>query len=166
MFTGRSHLARFQNPPYRHEQTRDQDDQLGGNMNEPRGQAEVAPANKYHVLIVEDNPDGRETLRTLLELLGYDVEVAEDGVTGVNRALSMHPDIALVDIGLPGLDGYEVARRVRAGLGRTVRLVAVTAYGQPEDRKAAFAAGFDGHIIKPVDLNELITWLQMNNRTP
>jgi two-component system CheB/CheR fusion protein len=76
---------------------------------------------------------------------------AADGLTGVDRALALRPDAAVIDIGLPGLDGYEVARRVRAG-GRTrVLLIAVTGYGQAGDRQRSSAAGFDAHLTKPVD---------------
>jgi len=106
------------------------------------------------VLVVEDNPDSRETLRTLLELWGHHVEVAGDGRQGVEKALDWRPEVAVVDIGLPLLDGYEVARRVKAALDG-VRLIALTAYGQPQDRRRAFEAGFDIHLTKPADPDEL-----------
>ena len=109
-----------------------------------------------HILLVEDNPDVRDTLRALLELDGHQVEVAPDGTWGVELAVALQPDIALVDIGLPGLDGYQVARQVRAALnGSTMRLIAMTGYGQPEDRRRALEAGFDAHLVKPVDLEAL-----------
>jgi signal transduction histidine kinase/ActR/RegA family two-component response regulator len=107
------------------------------------------------VLIVEDNRDGRETLRQLLQLWGYQVEVAADGKEGVARALAGRPDVALVDIGLPVLDGYQVARQLRSSLGNSIFLSALTGYGQPEDRRRAFEAGFDAHMVKPVDPDEL-----------
>jgi CheY-like chemotaxis protein len=107
------------------------------------------------VLIVEDNPDGRATLQQLLQLWGFEVEVAADGLQGVEKALAWHPDYAVVDIGLPGLDGYELARRVRAAFDGHVLLVALTGYGQPEDRRRAFQAGFDAHLTKPADLSVL-----------
>jgi CheY-like chemotaxis protein len=107
------------------------------------------------VLIIEDNPDGRETLRILLELWGYEVEATGDGAEGVRKALDWRPGAAVVDIGLPGLDGYEVARRVRAALARKVCLIALTGYGQPEDRRRALQAGFDAYLIKPADLDQL-----------
>jgi signal transduction histidine kinase len=112
-------------------------------------------SGKLRVLVVEDNEDNRDALRLLVEHLGHEVDAVEDGLRGVARALSDHPDVMLVDIGLPGLDGYEVARRVRSALGQDVKLVAVTGYGQPEDRRRAIAAGFDQHLTKPVDYDTL-----------
>jgi CheY-like chemotaxis protein len=111
------------------------------------------------VLIIEDNPDGRETLQLLLETQGYQVEAAGDGLEGVARALAWRPTIAVVDIGLPRLDGYGVACTLRALLGADIFLIALTAYGQPEDRRRALAAGFDVHLVKPVDWPELKRWL-------
>jgi signal transduction histidine kinase/ActR/RegA family two-component response regulator len=111
------------------------------------------------VLLVEDSLDGRRVLQMLLRMWGHEVEVAEDGVEGVEKALALHPDVALVDIGLPLLDGYEVARQIRAALGDDVRLVALTGYGQPEDQRRASEAGFDLHLVKPVEpeaLHEVI----------
>jgi CheY-like chemotaxis protein len=103
------------------------------------------------VLVVEDQDDNREALVMLIEQLGHSVISVPDGPAAVREALSQRPDVALVDIGLPGLDGYEVARRVRAGLGDAVRLVALTGYGQTDDRERALAAGFDLHLTKPAD---------------
>jgi CheY-like chemotaxis protein len=116
-------------------------------------------AHARRILIVEDHPDGRESLRVLLELFGYRVDVAADGFQGIQKGLAEEPDVALVDIGLPHLDGYQVAAQLRAGLGRKVLLIAYTAYGQPEDRQRALEAGFDAHLVKPVDLVELFGWL-------
>lgn len=107
------------------------------------------------VLIVEDNHDTRELLSLTLEQRGHRVFTAEDGPSGVASALSHHPRVLLVDIGLPGLDGYGVARQVRASLGRSVYMVAITGYGQPDDRRRALEAGFDLHLIKPLDMGVL-----------
>jgi signal transduction histidine kinase/CheY-like chemotaxis protein len=107
------------------------------------------------ILIVEDGADNRETLQELLESLGHTVHVADDGVAGVERAVAVRPQVALVDIGLPRLDGFEVARRIRAALGADILLVALTGYGQPEDRARAVAAGFDAHLTKPMDFDAL-----------
>ncbi len=113
-------------------------------------------AKAHRVLVVEDNADAAETLRTLLSLSGHDVHVASDGPTGVALAHSLRPEVALIDIGLPGFDGFEVARRLRAAPGGdAIHLVALTGYGQPEDRRAASAAGFDAFLVKPVDLGAL-----------
>jgi CheY-like chemotaxis protein len=117
-----------------------------------------------HILIVEDHPDGRETLRILLELLGYEVAVAVDGPQGVQKALAEQPEVALIDIGLPNLDGYQVAEKLRARLGSKILLIACTAYGQPEDRRRALAAGFDAHLVKPLDLIELLDYLEKGRR--
>jgi CheY-like chemotaxis protein len=112
-----------------------------------------------HILIVEDYPDGRESLRTLLEAWGHQVEVAVDGRDGLQKGLAVRPELALIDIGLPYLDGYQVAEKLRAALGNRIFLVACTAYGRPEDRRRALAAGFDIHLVKPVDLDDLAHWL-------
>ena len=104
------------------------------------------------VLIIEDNDDARETLRILLEMSGHRVETASDGAAGLEKALAIRPEVALIDVGLPKMDGYEVARRIRASKGiRRPFLVALTGYGLPEDRQRAFDAGFDAHLVKPVD---------------
>lgn len=110
---------------------------------------------KRDVLIVEDNEDSRELLAAMLKRRGHRVAAAPDGLTGVEVALARQPEVVLVDIGLPGLDGYAVARRIRSALGGAVYLVALTGYGQPEDRQRALAAGFDVHLTKPVDLRVL-----------
>lgn len=104
------------------------------------------------ILVVEDNPDAAETLRDLLELSGHEVSVATNGETGLNLASEVRPDTVVCDIGLPGMDGYEVARRLRAD-PRTAhtRLIAVTGYGRQEDRERSAAAGFDEHLVKPID---------------
>jgi signal transduction histidine kinase len=116
----------------------------------PRG-----PAGPRRILLVEDDDDTRAMLRAALELEGHTVEVAADGVAALARAVEWRPEVALVDIGLPGLDGYEVARRMRERLGPGVRLVALTGHGQMQDRLRAMEAGFDAHLIKPFEFDEL-----------
>lgn len=116
-------------------------------------------AAQRRVLIVEDNPDSRETLEMLLELWGHDVTSAADGGRGVRQALACRPEVAIVDIGLPVLDGYEVARQIRQAYGGSVFLVALTAYGQPEDRQRALQAGFDAHMTKPANPEDLLRLL-------
>ena len=115
----------------------------------------MAPSPPRHILIVEDSDDNRESLQELLESEGHRVDTAMDGEQGVERAIAAHPEVALVDIGLPRLDGYEVARRIRAAGGSDIFLVALTGYGQPEDRTRAAAAGFDVHITKPINFSHL-----------
>jgi signal transduction histidine kinase/ActR/RegA family two-component response regulator/PAS domain-containing protein len=109
------------------------------------------PQGRARVLVVEDNPDTAESLTMFLELLGHRVRAVYDGVAALDAARTNPPDVMLVDIGLPGMDGYEVARRVRRDpdLGRVI-LVALTGYGRDEDRRQAMAAGFDHHLVKPV----------------
>jgi CheY-like chemotaxis protein len=128
----------------------------------PVEQAHVATAPPLatspgrRVLIVEDNLDARESLRLLLEMWGHEVHVEGDGVAGVDAILTRHPDVALVDIGLPLLDGHQVAQRVStAGLQRRPLLVALSGYGDTEQREAALRAGFDLHLVKPVDPDQL-----------
>jgi CheY-like chemotaxis protein len=92
----------------------------------------------------------------LLNLLGQETEVAYSGKEALERLESFRPDFVLLDLGLPGMDGYEVARKIRAMTQfRDIRVVALTGYGQPEDRQRTQAAGFDDHLVKPVDLTVL-----------
>jgi two-component system CheB/CheR fusion protein len=108
------------------------------------------------VLIVEDNADVRSMLHTLLELEGHDVQEAADGGQGLETLAREPFDVALIDIGLPGIDGYELARRARSSCGRRCpRLVALTGYGRASDREAVQAAGFDEHLVKPCDPDDL-----------
>ena len=111
------------------------------------------------ILIIEDNADARDALRALLELEGHAVEAVGEGQEALELARAKDPDIALVDIGLPGIDGYEVARRVRARDARRPVLIALTGYGQPEDRRRATEAGFDDMLVKPVDPSALADML-------
>jgi len=109
------------------------------------------PERSRDVLIVEDNDDARDSLRLLLEALGHRVATAADGREGLALALAQRPDVALIDLGLPELDGYEVARALRANpIGKTMTLIAVTGYGQADDRQRSTQAGFDAHLVKPV----------------
>jgi len=116
---------------------------------------------RQRVLIVEDNDDAREMLRELVRVLGHEVHEAVDGATGIETALRLLPDLALIDIGLPGVDGYEVARQIRKDeRGRTLRLVALTGYGRREDRDRALAGGYDEHLVKPVEPARLAALLR------
>ena len=106
---------------------------------------------RRRVVIVEDNADAREMLRFALELAGHDVHEAHDGPSGLEAVLRLRPDVALIDIGLPEFDGYQVARMIRTQAGTSIHLVALTGYGQPDDRRQALEAGFDAHLVKPVE---------------
>jgi CheY-like chemotaxis protein len=119
----------------------------------------VDEARPLHILIVEDNPDGRESLRTILELYGYRVDVAADGVEGVRKGLELRPRVVLLDIGLPRLDGFQVAERLREAFGHRIKIIACTAYGQPEACQRAVTVGFDAMLIKPLDPEVLADWL-------
>ena len=108
------------------------------------------------VLVVDDNPDIVESMATLLGLMGAEVTVARDGSEALSRFETARPDLVLLDLGMPGLDGFEVARRLRkTAAGPTVTLVALTGWGQPHDRDAAMAAGFDHHLTKPATIERL-----------
>jgi two-component system CheB/CheR fusion protein len=118
--------------------------------------APAAAGSAHRVLIVEDNDDSRQMLRRLLEMDGYEVEAADDGVMGLETLRSGTFDVALVDIGLPELDGYEIAKRFRKERSdRDVYLVALTGYGREADRQAVLQAGFDEHLVKPLNPAEL-----------
>ena len=119
------------------------------------------------ILIIEDNADMREVLRVQLSLEGHEVQVAADGEAGVALATTSAPDVVLVDIGLPGLDGYGVAREIRAGTdGATPLLIAVTGYGQAADRVRAVEAGYDAHVTKPVTLEHLAELIARGRHAP
>jgi CheY-like chemotaxis protein len=123
-------------------------------MQEPPN-VEPQRASPRRVLLVEDNADAREMLRQVLAMNGHDVYEAADGASGIAVAGAHDVDVAIIDIGLPDIDGHEVARRVRSGRNRNAKLIALTGYGQPEDRQRALAAGFDIHLVKPVSLERL-----------
>jgi len=116
------------------------------------------PIPRRRVLIIEDNDDARESLHAVLAAEGHEVHEAADGAQGIEMAQRLRPDIVLIDIGLPLVDGYEVARRLRASqasLGVRWRLIALTGYGQREDVRRAEEAGFDTHLVKPVSPSAL-----------
>ena len=124
----------------------------------PAREAGLGPAapRPRRVLIVEDNADARESLSLLLRLSGHEVETSENAMEGLEKLAAFAPDVMLVDVGLPGMDGYDLARRVRQRpAARGVALVALTGYGQIEDRRRAKEAGFDVHLTKPVEPDRL-----------
>ena len=103
------------------------------------------------ILIADDNPDAVEMLNLMLSLNGHSVTVASDGVVAVALAAALKPQIAFLDIGMPRMDGYEAARQIRDTLGPGVTLVALTGWGQDEDKRRSKEAGFDHHLTKPPD---------------
>jgi CheY-like chemotaxis protein len=110
-----------------------------------------SPGKVRRVLVVEDNTDAATMLRMVLELSGHLVEVAASGGEALTLGGTFGPEVVLCDIGLPDMDGYQVARGLRASLGSSALLVALTGYGQAEDQRRALEAGFDRHLTKPVD---------------
>ena len=129
------------------------------------GSTPLASGSPLRILVIEDNEDAAESLRALLELLGHAVDVAASGDAGLKLALEREPDAIVCDIGLPGMDGYSVARALRAhARTRAVRLIALTGYGHEENRREARAAGFDDHLVKPVHPQELLRALERSPR--
>ena len=115
-----------------------------------------ATGRARRVVVVDDCHDSADSLSILLHLLGYAVVTAYDGPAGLEAAVRFRPDIVLLDIGLPGLDGFEVVERLRQEWGmRDTLIIALTGYGQDEDRHRSQQAGFNAHLVKPVDFDEL-----------
>ena len=122
--------------------------------------AERGQLGHRSVLVIEDNADTRDVLKFMLEVEGARVDTAERGEDGVRAAAALRPDVILCDIGLPDIDGMEVARRIRAAHGGSaMRLIALTGYGQAEDVRQAMAAGFEAHLTKPINLDQLMALL-------
>ncbi len=124
------------------------------------GQHRLGRTRQRRILVVDDNVDAAEMLGLILGNRGYDVQLAYDGEDALDIATEFDPDLVILDIGLPGLDGYAVARRLRERFKRCdLALVALTGYGQAEDRRRSEEAGFDHHLVKPVTADELETIL-------
>jgi CheY-like chemotaxis protein/anti-sigma regulatory factor (Ser/Thr protein kinase) len=116
----------------------------------------VMPELRLRILVVDDNRDAAESMGLVLARAGAEVDVVHDGVTALDRIERFRPEIVLLDIGMPGMSGYEVARRIRACPAlRDVQLVALTGWGQADDRQRSLDAGFDHHLIKPAGIDEL-----------
>jgi CheY-like chemotaxis protein/two-component sensor histidine kinase len=125
-----------------------------GGRGTPGGEKVAAPA-KCRILVVDDNRDSADSLAMLLRIMGNDVHTAHDGLEAVGAAAVFQPDVVLLDIGLPKLNGYEAGRRIREQQGKGVVLIALTGWGQEEDRRRSKEAGFDHHLTKPVELDAL-----------
>jgi len=121
--------------------------------------------SKHRVLIVDDYPDAAESACTLLSLIGHECRFATCGADAIREAASFEPDVAILDLGLPDVSGFELARLLREQAGaRPLYLAAVTGWGQPEDVARAIAAGFDQHVIKPADRKKLSMILELADR--
>ena len=121
---------------------------------------------KARVVLIEDQPDACDMATSLLQMRGHEVIVARSGSDGISAILEQRPDIALVDISLPDIDGYAVARDIRARLGTVIPLIALTGLGQPEDVKRSHEAGFVRHLTKPFDIEDLESVIQEFLQTP
>ncbi|AXF18932.1 hybrid sensor histidine kinase/response regulator [Paraburkholderia caledonica] len=127
----------------------------------PPASAAQSPGGRCRVVVIDDNQDAAESLAMLLELEGHEVRVAGSGLAGLELARNSDAEVVLLDIGLPDIDGYEVARRIRQQpWGKKLLLIAVSGWGQERDRQAAADAGFDRHLTKPVDIGELTALLR------
>lgn len=125
-----------------------------------------SPQGGERVMLVDDNADALTTLAEGLRIVGFTVEVAIDGASALDLAAAFQPDVAVLDIGLPGMDGYVLANALRTMLAPSLKLIALTGYGQPSERQRAFDAGFDAHLVKPVDFPNLLSVIhgQIENR--
>lgn len=122
----------------------------------PSDHRRIEPLPARRILIVDDSRDGGESLAMLLRVLGAEVALAHSGRSALESVDSFRPDVVLLDIGMPGMDGYEVARRIRANpANRHISLIALTGWGQDEDRRRSVAAGFNHHLVKPADIDQL-----------
>jgi CheY-like chemotaxis protein len=126
-----------------------------------------ASLDRQRILLIEDHEDCARSLRVLLELLGYQVEVARSGSEGVRLALALRPNVILSDINLPGLDGWNVAAELRRHPATAAaNLIAITAFGTERDKRRSYQAGFDHHLTKPVDLSLLLKLLRRPSPSP
>jgi DNA-binding response OmpR family regulator len=151
-----------------------EDDRLPGRPQEteqltpaPTAEPPAAPVTPSHrVLIVDDNRDAADSMALLVETAGHSARTAYDGHQALDMASAFAPDVLLLDLGVPGLNGFEIARRIRRQpWGKTVALIAVTGWGQEQDRLRTAEAGFDAHLIKPVGHADLLSALRACGRT-
>jgi CheY-like chemotaxis protein len=135
---------------------------LGRPVEDARPPGPAALSRGRRILVVDDNADARESMGELLGMLGFNVIVASDGPEALGLASVTPPDIAILDVGLPVMDGYALARRLRGleGANPALHLIALTGYGQDDDRRRSWEAGFQLHLVKPVDLGALTKALE------
>ena len=124
-----------------------------------------ASASPARVLVVEDQQDSASTLKMVLALEGHEVELAANGLEALKRFKSFQPDVVVMDLGLPGMTGFEVARKIRTIKGHRPLLVALTGYGQAEDMAQSVDAGFDHHVVKPADIAQLLSLIDNRSFT-
>jgi PAS domain S-box-containing protein len=133
----------------------------------PKGTVDEPAPTNHRILVVDDNPDAAASLAMLLKITGNDTQIAHDGIEAVEAASAFRPDVVLLDIGLPKLNGHDACRRIREQpWGKHMVLVALTGWGQDEDRRQSKEAGFDHHMVKPVDFNALMSLLAGLKVTP
>jgi len=141
---------------------------LAGQHQDEAAEQEVAPAARLRILVADDNQDAAESLALMLRLMGNQVRTVHDGEQAVAEAAAFRPDVILLDIGMPRMNGYDAAREIRGhGWGARMVLVALTGWGQDEDKRRASEAGFDRHFTKPVspaDLEKLLGELDAGSR--
>jgi CheY-like chemotaxis protein len=142
--------------------------QRSGARSKVRAMEAAVSASERRVLVVDDNEDAADSLATLLGVMRYQVRVAYDGPEAIQAADEFEPAVALLDIGLPKLSGYDIARHIRSTRGEEVLLVAITGWGQEEDKRKAREAGFNHHFTKPADFEVLLQLIEqeMKDRTP
>ena len=128
---------------------------------------QATPRHVWKILLADDSQDGADSLAFLLRAAGHDVTTAYDGRTAIRLAQEVAPDVVLLDIGMPEVSGYDVARAIRReSWGRSMRLIALTGWGQAEHRRRSLEVGFDEHLVKPVELDVLEEVLQMSTPVP
>jgi len=129
--------------------------------------AEPAAHAVFKILVADDSQDGADSLAFLLKAAGHEVHTAYDGRTAISLAEEKRPDVVLLDIGMPEVTGYDVARAIRReAWGRSMRLIALTGWGQAEHRRRSLEVGFDDHLVKPVELDLLENLLQLGTASP
>jgi two-component system CheB/CheR fusion protein len=132
---------------------------------QPGAAAPAAAATPRRVLVVDDNRDSASSLRTMLRLDGHEVELALDGASALEAARRLHPEVILLDIGLPDMDGYEVARALRGDAATdSALIIAITGYGREQDREKSARSGIDAHLTKPIDMDVLAELLARGRR--
>jgi CheY-like chemotaxis protein len=120
----------------------------------------VSTGNRRKILVADDNEDAAQCLAEALRLMGHDVQTVADGAAAVAIAEADGPEVVLLDLGMPRMDGYEAARRIRSRFGQKVLIVAVSGWGQHEDQRRSREAGFDRHLVKPVDLSDVVALVE------